>query len=104
MDFIFRDLAFSLADDEKGDRRWIAVIGCGARSLDDAAHGITQNRFVRHEPIDFIYGLKTSNDIRALRQELADTLARLEPLLLKVVEMETAAAEGKAGGGEKNDE
>jgi hypothetical protein len=102
--FRFSDLGFSLAQDEEGDRRWMAVIGCGAQSLNDAAHGNTQQRFVRHEPIDYVYGLKTSNDIRALRQELQDMLARLEPLLETAVEMETAAAGGNAGGGGENGE
>jgi hypothetical protein len=96
MSFKFRDLAFALADEE-GDRRWMAVIGCGALSLDDANHGNTQPPFVRHEPVDFVYGLKTSNDIRALRQELQNMLTRLEPLLEEAVNME-AAAGGNAGG------
>ena len=75
MAFKVRELTLSTLPTADEDASWMAIIGCGPQSL--LLHGNTQNPYVRLDPIDYLGGLKSVDDINALRQELGLLLDRL---------------------------
>lgn len=55
----------------KEDHSWIVQIGCGVNSA--KGHGNTQSKNVKRvDPIDFMSGIKTRDDLEALRLAVHD--------------------------------
>jgi hypothetical protein len=98
MAFHLRDLSFAI--DPASDRSWMLVIGCGAASVVD--HVNTQVKRARHDAIDLMHGVKTLDDINALRQELNACLEKLKIIEADVKRLggvQPAAPGGGGGGG-----
>lgn len=100
MAFLVRDLAIKLASAEQGDKAWMAVIGCGAGSVDaDGCGGGTQTvTGGRAQAIDYIHGLKTVDDVRSLKACLSQMLGEVAQLEDRLV-AETAGGGAGDGGG-----
>jgi hypothetical protein len=88
MPFRVSDMSMSFLPVAEDDDSWIAVIGCGPQSL--LFHGNTQKPYVRYDPIDIVHGVKSLDDLRALRQELRNLIARLD-----VIEKQRVRGEGE---------
>ena len=74
--FNFDDVVLAKGDiQDRSDRQWALVIGCGAQS--SFSHGTsTQQSIARLEPLDVQSGIRTSDDLLAL-QGVIDELAIL---------------------------
>ena len=76
MAFNVRDLTLTVSPES--DRSWMIVIGCGSGSV--MLHTNTQQKYVRYDAVDLMHGVKTIDDIGALRQELKACLQKLKAL------------------------
>jgi hypothetical protein len=98
MPFRVEDLAAMLSV-ERQDQGWGIVVGCGPRSLGLAVdEGCPNTQRNRVEAVDAIWGLRSLDDLRALRFNLAVALDVINQAIQQ--EEPAGAEEGSAGGAE----